>query len=191
MRLHFIGGPASGKSSIAQDLARRLGLPVLDLDEIYWDHERAGLRAYSKRADPKARDEALAAFIRRDRWIVEGAYYRWLGPSFERADRIFVLTAPRWRRHVRVVRRFLRGRLGRDDGRRETFRGFLRVLRWNHRYDRRYLVRAAALLKELSLPFVRCSSLSEVLACLQAPAAAAGNAQSAGRGIVEVKGACK
>jgi adenylate kinase family enzyme len=160
MKIHIIGGPGSGKTFIAQHLAERYGIPVLDLDEIFWDHEK---QDYGTRADPEKRDAALAAFIGNEKWIVEGVYYRWLGPSFQAADEIFVLTPPRWLRQARIIRRFFRRKLGLDRSKKETLRGQLDLMAWNHKYDGDNLMRTIRMLKELSLPFTRCATLAEVL----------------------------
>lgn len=160
MKLHIIGGPGSGKTFIARHLAGRHGIPALDLDDIFWNHEA---QDYGSRAEPGRRDAALAKFISQESWIVEGAYYRWLAPSFQAADRIIVLTPPRWLRQVRISRRFLVRKLGMDRGRKETLRNQLQLMAWNHKYDGDNLVRALTMLKESALSFSRCSTLADVL----------------------------
>jgi len=169
MRLHLIGGPGSGKSLVARQLGERFDVPVLDLDEIYWTHEGGDYGDYDARADPAGRDEALAEFIRQDDWIVEGAYYRWLGEGFRKADRIFLVNTPRWVRRIRILRRFLRRKLGRERNRHESLRGLLRILRWNRRYDTRNRLRAQAMLDAMSLAWTACATLEEVLAELERP----------------------
>ncbi len=160
VKLHIIGGPGSGKSFIARHLAGRYGIPVLDLDEIFWDHKE---RDYGARADPEKRDAELSRFVAKESWIVEGVYYRWLVPSFQRADRIFVLTPPLWIRQVRITQRFFRRKLGLDRSKQETFRGQMELMEWNRKYDKDNLVRAMTMMEELSLSPTRCSTLASVL----------------------------
>src|SRR5215831_518656 len=93
-RIHIIGGPGSGKSYAALQLSRLLGIPAYDLDELFWD----------RAAERNAR---LAAIAQEEIWIIEGVYYGWLGPSFERADRIFVLRPHVLLRDWRIVNRFV------------------------------------------------------------------------------------
>lgn len=160
MKIHILGGAGSGKSFIAQKLAERYGIPVLELDDIFWNHAE---RNYGSRAEPETRDSALEDFVAQDKWIVEGAYYRWCAPSFQAADWIFVLTSPLWLRQVRIVRRFFRRKIGLDHGKKETFRGQMELMSWNRKFDSDNLVRAKTMLKELALPFTECSTLEEVL----------------------------
>ncbi len=164
MRLHIIGGPGSGKSFVARHLAEHYRIPVLDLDEIFWDHKE---KDYGTQADPEKRDAELSRFIKNDNWIVEGVYYRWLTPSFQKADKIFVLTPPLWIRQVRITRRFFRRKLGLDHSKKETFRGQIELMRWNQKYDEDNLLRALRMIEELSLSTTRCSTLAKVLQHLE------------------------
>ena len=56
MKIHIIGGPASGKTWLAQFIASQFDIPAFDLDEIFWDRnaDRYGIRTL-----PKKRSESL------------------------------------------------------------------------------------------------------------------------------------
>jgi len=154
MRIHIIGGAGSGKSYVAARLSDMYGMAVLDLDTIFWDNTADG---YNKRADGERRDRALAAFITRESWIVEGVYHTWLEPSFRAADAIIILTTPRWLRHYRIMRRFVARKVGMAPSKRgETLRSLWELLKWNHAYDRDNLVRAKAMICDLGLEPAEC-----------------------------------
>ena len=64
-RVVILGRGASGKSTLARRLGEITGLPVVELDKVFW---RPGLAATS-------REEWVAAqglLIAKDRWIVDG-----------------------------------------------------------------------------------------------------------------------
>jgi adenylate kinase family enzyme len=90
-RAHIIGGPGSGKSYAAKHLATRLEIPAHDLDNLFWDR---AAETYGVRASQIDRDARLLEITQQDAWMIEGVYYHWLKPSFERADTIFVLSPP-------------------------------------------------------------------------------------------------
>lgn len=163
MRLHIIGGGGSGKSYIAQQLSARCQVPALDLDDIYWDH---GAVSGTVNAAEK-RDAALGEFVHGEQWIVEGMYYRWVDPSFDRADLIVVLVPPLWLRQVRIVRRFIRRKLGLEPDKKETLQGLIRFLKWNRGYDGDNLARVLAILVARGLPYVKCATGDEVAAVLK------------------------
>lgn len=84
-KIHILGGPGSGKSYLAQLVAKELRNPVLDLDNIFWDNRD---NSYDITSEPEKRDLALSKFLAQESWVVEGVYYRWLEDSFKQADHI-------------------------------------------------------------------------------------------------------
>lgn len=73
MRIYIIGGPGSGKSSLAGALSARTGTPALHLDD-YWDRLYARDETGSPTADAVAlRYQLIGDQLQREAWIVEGA----------------------------------------------------------------------------------------------------------------------
>ncbi len=164
MKIHILEGPGSGKSFVARKLGERYGIPILDLDEIFWE---PNAKDFSSKADPESRDAALIAFVAQDSWIVEGAYYRWLTPCFQTADFIFVLTPPLWLRQARIIRRFIRRKIGLEPGKKETFSSLMNLMAWGKTYDGDNLLRATTLLKELGRQPVHCNGLKGITGHLE------------------------
>jgi adenylate kinase family enzyme len=139
-RIYILGAPASGKSTLARRLSQEHGLPQVELDGFFWDDASTH---YNVRRDPAERDRLLTAAASAESWIMEGVYWGWCAPAFERADRIILLDVPLWLRHWRLARRHLRRRLGIEASlEKDTLRGTLITARWNHRWNRDNLPRA-------------------------------------------------
>lgn len=83
----------------------------------------------------EARDRKLAEIVATDKWIIEGVYHQWVGQSLDRADLILALTPSVWLREARVIRRFIRRKLGLVPSKMESLRDLWQLLRWNHNYD--------------------------------------------------------
>ena len=132
MKIHIVGGPGSGKSFLAKKLSRELGIPHYDLDDIQWANESG----YGKKRDTGERDALLEQILQRDDWIMEGVYYAWCGRCFEDADRIYLLEIPRRLYRYRIIRRFLRRKLGLEAGKKETLRSLSALLAWADKYQR-------------------------------------------------------
>lgn len=133
-RILVLGGPASGKTTLARTLAAERGLPLVSLDSLFW-HDSA--ETYDIRRDPAERDRMLAEAVAQEAWVMEGVYWKWTGPVFERAEQVVFVDAPLWLRHWRLAKRHVKRRLGLESStHKETFEGAWQTARWNQRWDR-------------------------------------------------------
>ena len=156
----MIGGPGSGKSFIAAKIAATFGVKVYDLDDLFWDPHVPGYRV---RADKEKRDQALAAIAMQDAWVIEGAYYKWLIPSFERADLIIILNTSVWLREWRIVKRTVPCLFRRSlSTKKESLGSLLNLLQWNHTYQKNVLSPARALISSLGKSAIECRTLADV-----------------------------
>jgi adenylate kinase family enzyme len=73
LKIHIIGGPGSGKTTLAQELSARLHIPHYDLDKLNWEL-----------------DDVLAT-AEQPAWITEGIYLIWTDPLLYQADYIVLL----------------------------------------------------------------------------------------------------
>jgi len=159
-RIHIIGGPGSGKSYAARHLSHRLEVPAYDLDDLFWDRRA---QRYGVRASEVDRDTRLVTITHGDAWIIEGVYYRWLKPSFERADIIFVLSPNVYLRDWRILNRFVSRKLGIMPTKNESLLDLCRLIQWNHKYDVDNLKRAIDFFREFEQKVVACRSADDLL----------------------------
>ena len=100
-RVVVLGRGGAGKSILAQQLSHVLGLPVIELDGIFW---QPGLRPTPEPQWMEIQRKLLA----RDRWIIDGdlgPYDTGLDLRLRAADTIVVLDFPLWRCVWRAMRR--------------------------------------------------------------------------------------
>ncbi len=100
-RVSVIGTSGSGKSTVATALARRLGVPNVELDAIY---HQAGWEPLAKE-EFHARVARLAAG---DTWVIDGNYASVLDVVWQRADTVVWLDLPRHVTMRRIIWRTLR-----------------------------------------------------------------------------------
>ena len=144
-RIAIIGNAGGGKSLLCQHLGRVLGLPTHSIDDVQWGP--GWTRAPAGRVA-----EAHAAWLRADRWIIDG-WGGWdlIADRFAAADAIVLIDFP-FRVHVRwALKRQLEVALGR---RRDwpppgcaawpVTRELLRVMRYVHAELRPRLLALAA-----------------------------------------------
>lgn len=144
MKIHIIGGPGSGKSFLAETLSKQLGIAHYDLDNLQWDNAAEG---YGTRRDPKERDALLNNILKQNDWIVGGVYYAWCLQCFEDADQIYVLEVPRRTYRSRIIRRFLKRKLGLEKGKKETLQSLKDLLKWADHYQEKNLTEIRKILE--------------------------------------------
>ena len=98
-RINVIGTSCSGKSTLARTLARRLELPCVELDALFWGPDWTPVPHETFRA----RVEAAAAG---ERWVIDGSYSPIRPITWGRADTVVWLDYPmplvlaRWARRT-------------------------------------------------------------------------------------------
>lgn len=83
-----VGSPGSGKSTFSRALAQEAGLPLIYLDQLFWNGDKTTV-------SPEEFDRRLGeAMEGSSRWIMDGNYSRTLARRLERCDRVFFLDYP-------------------------------------------------------------------------------------------------
>ena len=119
-RVNVIGGSGSGKTTVGRELAARLGLPFVEIDQLHWDRYPGWtlppLDEFRLRVDEATRG---------DRWVIDGSYGKARDLVWSRADTVVWLDLPFGLMLWRIVRRTV-GRVRSGERlwglQRETFR---------------------------------------------------------------------
>lgn len=104
-RIHVLGCPGSGKTTLAYALGERLSLPVIDLDDVYWG------RGWTQ-PDPndfRARVQELAC---QSRFVISGNYSSAWDVRFAQGDLLIMLDVPRIEAVRRIILRSFKTRFG-------------------------------------------------------------------------------
>lgn len=82
-----IGCPGSGKSTFSRKLGKKLGLPVVHLDNLFWNADKTNV-------SKEVFDERLEKEVVKDSWIIDGNFARTLEKRMKYCDTIIFLDYP-------------------------------------------------------------------------------------------------
>jgi adenylate kinase family enzyme len=162
-RIAVIGCGGAGKTVLANELGRRLGMPVLHVDALYWQ-ERPGVgRVESTPEQWRAIHEHM---ISSERWVIDGMKLGVLPQRLVAADTAVFLDLPTRQCLAGVLKRRLRyrGRLRPDIGVYDRING--EFIRWILSFRRRVRPRVLELLDSADCRVVTLTSHREAAAFL-------------------------
>ena len=88
-RILIIGNAGSGKTTFAKELARKLSLPLVHLDRLYW----CGNWEHLSREEF---DTLLQNELEKPQWIIDGNFNRTLPHRLSYCDTVFFFDLPTW-----------------------------------------------------------------------------------------------
>jgi hypothetical protein len=126
-RFHIIGGPGSGKTTLAERIGARRGIPAYDLDCVAYENGAGAERPLAERGADVQR------ILAQPGWVTEGIYLGWITPLLAAAEVIVWLDLP-W--HV-AARRIVTRHAKRSLAGTNKHRGLVKLARfvgWSRDY---------------------------------------------------------
>jgi adenylate kinase family enzyme len=157
-KIHIIGAPGSGKTFCSTKLQELIKLDAYELDQIFWEQNKT---AYI-RSSEGARTDKLNKVLSKDKWIVEGVYYKWLADAFCDADLIVVLNPPVLLRQWRIFKRFLKRKFILGHFRKESLSSFMEMYWWNQKFDSDNMTRILDFTAEHKSKIIFCRNYDEL-----------------------------
>lgn len=129
-RILVYGVTGSGKSTAAEHIASRTGLPLTLADELTWKP------GWVPVAEDRQR-QLFADIVSEEQWVLDTAYGAWLDLVLPRAELIIALDYPRWFSLQRLLRRTLLRAIDKKpicNGNTQSWRGLYAqdsIVRWH------------------------------------------------------------
>lgn len=138
MKIRILGCSGVGKTYAACRLSTRLNCRYFELDHIQFDMR--GCESITRRTD-EVRDKLLHHALSYDSWVIEGNHFGdWCFATVNDADLLIVMNSHRYIRAYRIIGRFIKRKLGLIHDIRADIRHLVKMLRYNHDFDRKYSV---------------------------------------------------
>ncbi len=131
-KILIIGIVASGKTTLARQLSGQTGISWHELDNIV--HRR--MEEGSSKRTPEEQMELIRQIDREGSWIMEGVDRSSYAELYEMADTVIFLDPPLWKRKYRIVRRFVKQRLGLEPAHYKPDLHMLKAMfQWTHDFE--------------------------------------------------------
>ncbi len=134
MKLYIVGAVGSGKSTLARRISQRTGVPCTHLDEVVYEKDPT-----TPMGDRKRPEEEIAALfeaaLNQPHFILEDTGRERFLAGMARADTIVLMDPPTRVRRYRIVKRWLKQRLGLE---KSLYRPSFKVLRAMFGYTQDY-----------------------------------------------------
>ncbi|MCA1054111.1 AAA family ATPase [Rossellomorea aquimaris] len=127
-KIHIIGSIGSGKTTLAKALSKQLNIPYHELDNVVWKRSDTG----DVKRTEEERDSQLQSIINTQQWIIEGAHHKWVSSSFRHADLILFLDTNISIRRIRIIKRYVKQKLGMETSHYEPT---LKIVRFLYKYN--------------------------------------------------------
>ncbi len=160
MKTYVVGAPGSGKTTYARILAQANNVAYLDLDTVKWISN--GRNTYFSGHPLEERLKMLSDFLStHDSWVCDGVYYTdWIYEMLFAADVVILIQTPLWLRQWRVLKRAFKPEYRQN----ESVRGMIKLMRWNHNYDKNCLPVLLNTLRENNIKYkiVNCKQIKGI-----------------------------
>lgn len=83
-RILIVGCPGAGKSTLAREMAQKMGIPLIHLDQLFW------LPGWKER-EKEEFDTLLQTELKKPKWIIDGNYGRTLPLRLTHCDTVIFL----------------------------------------------------------------------------------------------------
>lgn len=104
-KIYIIGPVGSGKTTLANNLSKKLNIKFYELDKVVYDDNNN-----NKKRTKNEIEKIIKKIQSQSKWIVEDVGREFFTPFLQDADRVYYLNI--YKRYLRCIKRWLKQKLG-------------------------------------------------------------------------------
>lgn len=133
MKIYIIGSVASGKTTLAKKLSKKLDISWHELDSIVHMKTDDG----EARRTPEQIDEEFNKILATEKWIIEGVARRYFDKGFKEADKIILVDTPPLKRKYRILKRWVHQNMKLEECQyKPTIKMLFSMYGWSNDFDK-------------------------------------------------------
>ncbi len=135
MKIYIVGSIASGKSTLAKQIAKMTNVEFYGLDNVVHQPDKSNPWGNSKRSIEE-RDAMFNSIIQKDNWVIEDVGRPCFEEGFRQANKIVLLEIANLVRNFRIILRWIKQNLGIEKCIYKPNYNMLKcMLQWSKDYD--------------------------------------------------------
>lgn len=106
MKILIVGTVGTGKTTLARRLSKDYNIKYYEIDSIVHDDSQNG-----RKREEEEQNVIIKNINKNENWIIEGVLRKNLQYLLELADKIIYLDVPKYKRNIRILKRYIKQRL--------------------------------------------------------------------------------
>ncbi|WP_234405600.1 hypothetical protein [Paenibacillus sp. IHBB 10380] len=145
-------------------MSKKYEIKYYETDNFVWDRTLENTRY-----PVEVRDAKLNEIVTTEAWIIEGIHHKWGIESFKQADLMFLIKSNKYVRDFRIIKRFVRTRVGLEQWNyKQSFKNLYEMLFiWNKGFDKDSIQEIMELTEEYSEKRIIVKDNKEIMKYIQ------------------------
>lgn len=106
MKILIVGTVGTGKTTLAKKLSKDYNIKYYEIDSIVHDDRQNG-----RKREEEEQNVIVKNINKNENWIIEGVLRKNLQYLLELADKIIYLDVPKYKRNIRILKRYIKQKL--------------------------------------------------------------------------------
>lgn len=106
MKILILGTVGTGKTTLAKKLSKDYNIKYYEIDSIVHDDRQNG-----RKREEEEQNVIIKNINKNENWIIEGVLRKNLQYLLELADKIIYLDVPKYKRNIRILKRYIKQKL--------------------------------------------------------------------------------
>lgn len=106
MKILIVGTVGTGKTTLAKKLSKDYNIKYYEIDSIVHDDRQNG-----RKREEEEQNIIVKNINKNENWIIEGVLRKNLQYLLELADKIIYLDVPKYKRNIRILKRYIKQKL--------------------------------------------------------------------------------